>query len=443
MTLFPPQEPDRAAPARHSHRFSSITAFYRLLSGRGAREGYIAAVEQAVISLSNFVATLLLARNVSPTELGVYGVGFTSLRLIRAIQDGLTIQPINAYGSVMDEENFKRYASNTALLQLLLALVSAAGVALLGWILTATGNDTAGPGIFSLWPAFLWWQLQEFLRRVLYSRGRVLEATANTILANAARIALMAWWIRGGALTGTGGIQAIALGSLIALVPGIWQIRNYLTRDTQGVFQTWKHNWQYGRWLMGSTIANWVSIEFYPVLTAGMINFAAAGAYRAIQNLVAPIHLLLRAMDTFLTPRAARVYKENGLLELRRILRLVYMVTAVPILGLLGLAVLFPKPLLQFLYGETYLEYSNAIYWMAIFYGIWFIYWPLQTALKAVRISRPLFIANGIAIIVMFTAGILMIYQWGVYGTIAGQALNALIVAVILSIAWRNVPEKR
>jgi len=49
-------------------------------------------------------------------------------------------------------------------------------------------------------------------------------------------------------------------------------------------------------------VANWLSVEFYPVLTAGMISFAAAGAYRALQNLVAPIHLLLRAIDTFFTP---------------------------------------------------------------------------------------------------------------------------------------------
>ena len=41
-----------------------------LFSGGGAREGYLAAIDQAIISLSNFLATIILARNVSPTELG-------------------------------------------------------------------------------------------------------------------------------------------------------------------------------------------------------------------------------------------------------------------------------------------------------------------------------------------------------------------------------------
>jgi O-antigen/teichoic acid export membrane protein len=200
--------------------------------------------------------------------------------------------------------------------------------------------------------------------------------------------------------------------------------------------QSWKLNWNFGRWILGGTIANWVSVEFYPVLTAGMISFAAAGAYRALQNLVAPIHLLLRATDTFLTPRAARIFEEQGMPALSRTIRMTYFASGIPILGLLSIAILFPAPLLHLLYGETYLAYSTGMVLMAAFYALWYAYWPLQTALKAARFSRPIFIANLAATLVMFTLGIWMIYRWGVYGTIAGQLLNALVVAVILWGAW-------
>jgi O-antigen/teichoic acid export membrane protein len=167
-----------------------------------------------------------------------------------------------------------------------------------------------------------------------------------------------------------------------------------------------------------------------------MISFAAAGAYRALQNLVAPIHLLLRATDTFLTPRAARVYHENGLPAVQRLLRLAYLGSAVPVLGLLALAMLFPRALLAFLYGETYLEYSPAMVWMAAFYMLLYTYSPLQSVLKAVRLSRPIFIANLAAGAAMFTIGLWAIQKWGVYGTIAGQILNAAIVTAVLGLAW-------
>jgi len=285
------------------------------------------------------------------------------------VQEGLTIQPLNTFGAPLDEAEFRRYATSTSLIQIVLAVLSAAGVALSGWALTQLGNDTIGPGLTALWTSFLWWQLQEYLRRMLYTRGYVRAAALNTALVNLVRLALMFWWLEQGKLDGNASLHAIGLGSLAALLPGIWRTRGYWSRNFTSLRQTWQRNWKFGSWIMGGTIANWFAVEFYPVLTAGMISFAAAGAYRALQNLVAPIHLLLRATDTFLTPRAARAYHTQGRPALERILRLTYIISGIPILGMLAIAMLFPVPLLRLLYGETYVSYSSAMVLMALFYA--------------------------------------------------------------------------
>jgi O-antigen/teichoic acid export membrane protein len=193
--------------------------------------------------------------------------------------------------------------------------------------------------------------------------------------------------------------------------------------------------------VFGGLLANWVAVEFYPVLTAGLISFAATGAYRAIQNLVAPIHLLLRATDTFLTPRAANIFEKNGQRALSRTLRLIYLTAGIPVLAILIIAITFREQLLHIVYGDTYLAYSNGVILMALFYALWCAYWPLQTIFKAARLSRPIFIANLVAIILMFTVGIWMILRWGVYGTIGGQALNALVVGLILWGTWIGIKE--
>jgi O-antigen/teichoic acid export membrane protein len=277
---------------------------------------------------------------------------------------------------------------------------------------------------------------------MLYTRGMVPAALLNTLLANLVRLGIMLWWVRQGTLSGIHGLDAIAWGSLVALIPGVWATRRYLARDFHGLKQTWHRNWSLGRWIMGSSLAGWVAVEFYPVLTAGMISFAAAGAYRALQNIVAPIHLLLRATDTFLTPRAARLYDQNGRSGLYRTLRLIYLVAGFPILGVLVIAMLFPAPLLRLLYGETYVAYSSSMVLMALFYALLFAYFPLQAALKAARQTRPIFAANLAAIAAMFTIGIWAILRWGVAGTIAGQALNALIVTLVLWGAWIRLSRK-
>jgi Na+-driven multidrug efflux pump len=81
--------------------------------------------------------------------------------------------------------------------------------------------------------------------------------------------------------------------------------------------------------------------------------------------------------------------------------------------------------------------------WMAIFYALLYAYSPLQTILKSAQITRPIFVANALAFLAMFTIGLWAIQRWGVYGTIAGQTLNALIVTIILWATWIRVKSRR
>jgi O-antigen/teichoic acid export membrane protein len=421
---------------------NSVNGLISFFSGEAARQGYLAAADQGIISVSNFLATLILARNATPTELGVYAVGFTTLRLVRAFQEGIIIQPLNTYGAAMDDFTFRYYASNTGFIQLMLALASAAGIALLGWVLILLGNDTAGPGIYSLWSVFLWWQLAEFIRRTLYTRGKVAFAVFNTSIGNLFRLVMMIVLANQNQLTGATGISTIAMGSLISFFPGMWQTRGYWSIKKMDLRMTWKRNWGFGKWILGSSTAHWFAVEFYPVLTAGIVSFAAAGAYRALQNLVAPIHVFLLATDTFLTPRAAKIYDQKGIHALSRILRTTYLTLGIPIIAMLTIALIFPEYLLELFYGETYLQFSNGIILMVIFYLLLYLYSPAQTALKAVRIGQPIFIANLIAITAMLTFGVWFILQWGVYGTLAGQVVSALIVCIILWTAWGIVKRR-
>jgi len=431
-----PPETNENSKSASSQVKTFLGSLVALFTGQGARQGYLAAIDQSVISLSNFVATIILARNVDPTQLGVYGVGFVTLRLVRAVQDGLIVQPMNVFGAGMPQDEFKRYATSTSLFQIALAILSATIVAVCGWALIELGNDTAGPTLFILWLPFLWWQLQEYLRRMLYTRGKVLSAVITSVIGNGARIALMIYLVNQGRLTGISGLEAIAWGAFVAIIPSLWFTRNYWTRQMASLQETWQHNWNFGRWLLGSYLANWAAVEFYPILTAGLISFAAAGAYRALQNLVAPIHLLLRAIDTFLTPRAAKLYEKNGPGALTQTLRSIYLAIGIPVLAILIIALVFPEQLLSLIYGDTYLAYSNGVILMALFYALMFAYWPLQSIFKAAQLSQPIFIANILAIVSMFTIGIWAILNWGVYGTIIGQVVNAMVINLVLWGYW-------
>jgi O-antigen/teichoic acid export membrane protein len=436
--------PEKTTSPRLTRRgWLLILRLKAVMLGAGARSGYRSAFDQATISLTNFAASLILARNVSPTQFGVYGVGFILVHLFDAFQEGLLIQPLNTFGAALGLAEFKRYASLSFLFQLGMVALFSILAALAGWVLILTGNDTAGPTVLALSWMVITWQLQEFLRRLFYTRGELNKAIANTAFTSLVRIGALAWLALNTTMTGISGLNAIAIGALAGTLLGLWQGRAYWTRDLPPARELLVRDLKFGRWVTGGTVASWTTLELYPVLAAWITSFASAGAYRAIQNLVAPVHMLLRATDTFLVPRTAKQFVEDGHESLHRSINLTYFFIGIPIVGLLVLVSIFAEPLLRLLYGETYVAYANGVPIMALFYFFWYLYWPLQVGFKAVRQTRPIFVANLLAILSMLTVGIGLIFRYDVYGTLAGQALNALIVAVVLWLAWWAMAVKR
>ncbi len=354
----------------------------------------------------------------------------------RTIQEGLIIQPLNTYSHEGGFQEFRRYASTSLVLQVALAFIISAGAALLGYLLVVTGNDVVGPMVFGLWFALFTTQLQEFLRRVFYIREQSGMAMLNSIVANSVRMGILLVMAQQGMGTGLDGLNAIAWGSLVGILLGVWTGRSYWTVNLLRLREAAIRDLKFGRWILGGLLANFVAVEFYPVMTAGMISFAASGAYRAIQNLLAPVPTVLRAMDTFLAPRMAKLHSNSGIRSLNPFLKKIYVLVGAPVVVWLVFVSVFATPIMKVLYGDQYAAFASGVPLMAVFFFLWFLYWPVYIAVKAARISRPIFIANSLAIVLMFTVGIWMIREWGVYGTISGQILNALVVAVILWRAW-------
>jgi O-antigen/teichoic acid export membrane protein len=408
----------------------------RLLAGDTARQGYLAGVDQGLISVTNFLASIVLARGLTPTQFGAYGVGFLLLHFARSVQDGLVVQPMTALAPSMQGADRRRYFTGSGIEQGALALVGAAGCAGLGAMLTIAGNPIAGPTLFALWFPVLFAQSQEFVRRVFYTEERVILAVVTTAVASVVRLGATVWALNAGGQEGTVGLYAIGWGGIAGLILGLVLARGSWERIGLNLVAIFRRNWAIGRWVVGGTVTNWFTIDAYPILTAGLVSFAAAGAYRAVQTVVAPIPALLRAMDTYFTPRLADRRRSAGGRGVNHLVGRMYLVTGPPIVGFLLLAVFFAEPIMTFLFGSTYSAYANAARGMALFYLASFSYWPLQSALKALERARPIFIGSVLAIVSMFTVGVWAILTWGVYGTIAGQTLSAVIVSVVLWRAW-------
>jgi exopolysaccharide production protein ExoQ len=392
--------------------------------------------DQALISASNFLTTVVLARRLSPHDFGAFTLLYATVFFMISLQTTLVSRPHNVLGVTRQGAEYRRYTSVTAVSQICFTVMCA----LIAVLSAIVGHYTAWGVASLLFPLALVivaWQMQEFTRRVLYTEGRLRDAFANDLISYGGQAAIIVALGRFGHLTGARALSIIALTSALAAAGGCWQIRGSLTR--RGVWGAMRaggfaENWLFGKWLFGAALATWVASQLYPILIGGLIGVAQAGAFSAVFTLMGPARILLIAMDTALVPVAARAFAERGQPELHSFVARVYMMTA-PIIALycIGISLLSPR-ILGAAYGEHYRPYGWLLALFALSYALDYLRLPISIAMEARRISAPIFRAYLLASIVTLTAGVAAVRFLGLRGAALGTIANSLILGVML---WR------
>jgi O-antigen/teichoic acid export membrane protein len=234
---------------------------------------------------------ILLARVLTKSAFGSFVLVYTGLLFANSLQSALITQPHQALSAQRDPDDYRRYTTATGLQQLVLvavlstaALVSAVVAWLAGW-------SFANLLLVSV-PALVAWQLQEFVRRVLYTEERHKAVWVNDIVSYGGQLLGIILLWRTDELTATTALAVLAATSAAGALVGAWQLRSRIVGGLRPLAYA-KENWSFGRWLLGSTLAMWTSSQLYPVLTAGFVGVAATGALRAVWTVLGRTHILL------------------------------------------------------------------------------------------------------------------------------------------------------
>src|SRR5581483_11674581 len=74
-----------------------------------ARKGALAIADQGVITASNFLVALMLARQVSSAEYGAYAVAFEVFLLLAAVYLAFILEPISIFGASTYKDSLREY----------------------------------------------------------------------------------------------------------------------------------------------------------------------------------------------------------------------------------------------------------------------------------------------------------------------------------------------
>jgi O-antigen/teichoic acid export membrane protein len=292
-------------------------------------------------------------------------------------------------------------------------------------------------------PAIVFWQIQEFVRRVLYTEQRYARAFANDLIGYGGQTLLLivlfaSHKLYGTPFTGALALYALAIACAFASVVGAIQLRHDLVKRVD-----WNHireNWHFGKWLAGGELMGWCSSLHMQVWWAALLLGTAASAdLRAAMILFGPARVISFFLSTVLPTKFARALDAGGPNALHAKLKFVYL-GLIPTVGAYCLLLaLFPRQVLWVIYGDRYVDDNSAVavlvlYALAAFLN--YMQLVVAAALTASRQTRHIFIGSLVGCCAALAMSPLLIKSFGANGAILSMITTTLVVGVLFVCAY-------
>jgi len=390
--------------------------------------------DQALISLATFVTMLVLARELSINSFGQFVLINTGLQIVLSFQGPLITQPHNVLAFRHGDENYRAYTSTCLFAQAGLALLTLAVFAMVAAVIAMWDKSSATLVLLMAFAAMAW-QGQEFFRRIMYTEERPVGAFVNDVASYGGQILLIGVMLSAGILSAGTAIIAIAVTSCIAAAFGFYQTH----RSFDGRFRMdyLRSNWRHSRWLVGAAGSSLINRHLWYYMLALLSGPAATATFAAVAILLRPIGILVTSIETMLPTHLARRLTSSGRLHGFQAHRPAFLIA--PVIALYCVVIVAGgDAILGILYGDTYQDQTILIFLFAVFYSLGYLQAILDSTLRALDQTRPIFVASIAAAILTLTVG------WALTGwlTVEGAALGAILNSIVaLFIVSRRVKE--
>jgi O-antigen/teichoic acid export membrane protein len=403
----------------------------------------MAILDQGAYSGSNFILNILLARWLTQGDYGAFSVAFTVVLFLSGFHNAIQLEPMSVIGPSHYPGELDDYLYAQIRLNFIITIPVAFLFALTGKILLWGGVVDAylsqvlvAAGLALPFMLFLW-----VVRRTYYVRQQ-----PNGALFSSALYAIL---LMGGlfvahylgmesSMTGFGLMGAASL--LSGLVTLLWW-RGGFTRGSAFIRmdKVMTSHWHFGKWALAAAALSVAASQIQILMTASMIDLEAAGAFKAMQNLIMPMVQIIAAISIMGLPILSADFGREDYTSLRR---KGFLISG----ALVGLAIMYfcalwllSVPLDQWLYGGKY----SAYVWTIAPLGLApiLIAWTTGYSLIMRSIQRVQFyiisgVASGITGII---SSFFLVKAWGITGSVASLVITysvALIVEYSLYRIW-------
>lgn len=294
-------------------RFSQRVAGSRLLQSSG-----LSIIDQALVSGTSFVTSVILGRCTGREDLGLYYLALSVVLFVRGLQEQLVAAPYMIYCGRQKVADQPRYAASALLHQCLLSLLAMAGLALvaaLGWGPAGIRQSL----LLLLCAAPLLW-MREFVRQMSFAHLDVRAAIVTDLTITLTQLGALGYLAMLGQLTVASTLAVMGICCGLASISWLASGRQKFTLQWSAAWNDWCRNWTFSRWALASHVLACSSPYVLPWVVAATHGERETGTLGACATLVGLSNMFLVGLANYLSPKAARAYAEQGLGELKRVL---------------------------------------------------------------------------------------------------------------------------
>lgn len=401
----------------------------------GARSA-LSLIDQGLISVAGFGLNVFLARWLHAEAYGAFAVAFAGFLFVSGFHNVLLLEPLTVIGPAKHSRRLPAYFREQVAIHALLAgsfalLTLPAGVAIWrlnpqSWLAGAiVGSALASPFLLLLW----------LVRRMCY----VLQRPSTAVLGSS----LYTGYVFCGlfvlhALHRISPLSAFLVmgsGSFLAAWT-LWRVlglerRSDAERERHSLNRTWRENWRYGRWLVGSTALSSAANQTQMFVVAGALGLSAAGVLRAMQVPALMLMQVLAATGLLILPAFSYDFGKGMEIRMRHKAKLVSWALLAGMASLSLLLLPISGTAEHLLYGGKYAAYSWLMPLLALVPAAIGASLGQAMALRASQQPRFDLVANAIAAPVGTLSAFLLTRWWGLAGAAISLTLSYAVYSLV------------
>lgn len=413
---------------------SQSLPFYHI--GRWVKKGSSSILDQAFFSGTNFVLSILLARWLAPDLYGIFALSFAIYLFFSGIYNAIILEPISVFATSKYHEQFHQYLSSQFAIHFIVTGILGGFIICVALILNYLNvwesilvKALFGVGVSLPFLLLLW-----LVRRVYYIIQSPSDALVSTFIYSVSTL-MGALILNSSIYRGNIFLWYVLIGSasLLSSIPVFFSKK--LKVFSEQAFSNWKtffrEQWLFGRWIVLATLLYSLGTQTQIFLTASFLGLHAAGAFKAVQNVMLPMFQIVAAVSTLMLPPISLEYGRKNYEEMRsKSLRvaglLVFIAIGYEITLLFG-----AKHIDHFLYDAKYTDFV----WLLPVIGLIPLLNAFQTGFSLIlrSLQKPIYyiIDKSISAFIGVSSAFLFTSFWSMPGAVYSLLLVELTTLLI------------